>query len=267
MAYGFEVEEKKSSRCLLWVILFVLLCNLVITGFLSYGLYVVATQGESEAKRISNDIVIEQFQAFRNFISNRENRTRLVKELSVIINDIAVGVAPNVTKTFTAEAAANLVPYDVFSIADYLLNYNFGPTAELLGATLHSASQSFMKIPKYQDGAQVVSAIASVVDIVATVEPLSDSTDPPATNEYSLLGQTILRLPVTIQNSLTQEVWSQAAEDCATLANRLYFTEFTGSYNTPYGPVDYNFNEQIKPVFSNIYDICLALASSPSVEQ
>merc|ERR1711879_374013 len=166
-----------------------------------------------------------------------------------------------------SQVASNLVPYDVFSIVDYLLNYNFAPTASLLADTLHSASQSFMKIPKYQDGAQVVDAIASVIDIVATVQPLSTSTAPANSTEYSLLGQTVLRLPTTIQNSLTQEVWIQAAEDCATLANRLYFTEFVGTYNTPQGPVNYNFNEQIKPVFSNAYDICLALASSPPISQ
>jgi len=268
MTYGFPSEEKKSGckNCLLYAILFVVISNLFISGFLAYGLYVVSTQGESEAKRISNEIVADRLQALREYLSVPEHRQQLGKELSSIIKDVTHEVAPDITKVFSSEVANALIPYDVFSIAEYLLNYNFNPIAELLAGSLHSASQSFMKIPRYQDGAEVVSAIAAVVDIVAGVQPLSDSTDPPSTTEYSLLGQTLLRLPETVTNSLTQSSWTGAARDCATLANRLYFTDFTGSYDSVYGPMEFNLNEGVKPVFSNIYDICLTLANSPAVE-
>ena len=266
MTYDFPAEEKKSgSKCLLYCILFVVISNLFITGFLAYGLYVVSTQGETEAKRISNEIIAERLQAFREYLAVPEHREALGKELATIIKDVTREVAPDITKAFSSEVATTLIPYDVFSIAEYLINYNFTEIAQLLAGTLQSASTSFMKIPRYQDGAQVVSAIAAVVDIVASVEPLSSSTAAPSTTEFSLLGQTLLRLPETLQNSLTQSSWAGAARDCATLANRLYFTDFTGTYNSAYGPIDFNYNEGLKPVFSNMYDICLTLASSPEV--
>eukprot|EP00339_Tiarina_fusa_P015064 CAMPEP_0117009428 /NCGR_PEP_ID=MMETSP0472-20121206/8569_1 /TAXON_ID=693140 ORGANISM="Tiarina fusus, Strain LIS" /NCGR_SAMPLE_ID=MMETSP0472 /ASSEMBLY_ACC=CAM_ASM_000603 /LENGTH=227 /DNA_ID=CAMNT_0004711709 /DNA_START=139 /DNA_END=822 /DNA_ORIENTATION=- len=227
----------------------------------------MATQGETHAKRISNEIISERLEAFRSFLAVDENRKEFVEEISVVASEFAHRIAPDVTKAFASEVAATMIPYDVFSIADYLLNYNFQPTAKLLGDSLHSISQTFMKIPRYQNGAQVVSAIAAVVDIVATVEPLSTSTEPASSDNYSLLGQTILNLPQVITNSLDQQVWQQAAADCAVLTNRLYFTDFVGSYNSPYGTVEFNYNAGVKPVFSNIYDICLALSVAPEVSE
>jgi len=266
MTYGVGAyEEKNNNRCLLYVILLAVIGNLLITGFLSYGLYVVATQGETHAKRISNEIIEERIQAFQTFLEVPENREFVVEETAKALSELARKVAPDVTKSFVQEAATNLVPYDVFSIADYLLTYNFQPTATLLANTLESVSMAFMKIPRYQEVGQALSAISAVVDIVSGVEPLSTSTAPPNTYDFSLLGQSILRLPVVLENSLTQSVWQQAANDCAILMNRLYFTDFTGTYNSIYGPTDFNFNSQVKPVFSNIYDVCLTLASAQPV--
>jgi len=264
MTYGYpEEKESKQSKCILYIILFVVLSNLVISLSLVYGLYLVSA--EEQAKRISNEIIVERMEAFRNYLDDPENRAAFTKEVSSFVNDIASHSAHDITKAFVSEAAASMVPYDVFSIADYLLNYDFTATTQLLGATMHSISTSFLAVERYEEVGQVLSAIASVVDIVSTVEPLSDSTAPPSSEEYSLLGQTILRLPATIQASLTEDVWKQTAMDCATIMNRLYFTDFIGTYNSPYGVESFNYNSAVKPVFSNIYDICLAIGSAPPV--
>jgi len=260
-----DEKEPKQSKLLLYVILVVVITNLLVSCSLVYGLYLVASQGEQQAKRISNEIIVERMEAFRNYLQHPENRAAFTEEISEFVKEIAHHSAPDVTKAFVSQVAANMVPYDIFSIADYLLNYNFTGVSQLLGATLDSIATSFLAVPRYQDVGEALSAVASVVDIVSTVTPLSQSTAPPSSDEYSLLGQTILRLPQTIESSLTEDAWKQTAMDCATLMNRLYFTDFIGTYNSPYGVENYNYNDAVKPVFSNIYDVCLALGSAPPV--
>lgn len=263
--YSFPEESStpKSDRCILYLILAVVICNILITFMLGCGLYYVAANTETEAKRISGEILEEKIEAFRNYMDNEENREELISNLAKIFVGIAKHSAHDVTNHFKQEVANTMVPYDVFSIAEYLINYDFTTITQLMSESLHSISASFMNFPKYQDAATAFSATASVLDIVSGVQPLTTNTAAPTSNEYSLLGQALLRLPEVLTNSLSSGDWRDVAADCATLSNRFYFANFMGTYETAYGTESFNYNADIKPVFSNLYDVCVLLAASP----
>jgi len=144
-----------------------------------------------------------------------------------------------------------------------MLTYDFTGAADLFSATMDSASKGFMINPDYSYGAQYVSIISSVSDVISQVTPLSNNTNTP--EGTTLIGQTLYNLPMSFVNSLTEDVWKQTAEDCAILANRLYFTNFAGTYEGIYGTQDFDINDDIKPIFSQIYNICFTLASSPPI--
>lgn len=250
---------KKSHKCLYYSIFALVLINMVLSITLGAAMIFVYNNTEPTAKRVTSDYIMERLSEIR---ANPKNED-LINELSRLSTDIMKDAAPGLTKEFMASLSSSIIPNDVFSIVDFILNYNFNYGAELFAATMDATSKSFMINPDYEYGAQYVSIISSVSDIVSNVEPLSNNTNIPEAT--TLLGQTLYNLPMVFVNSLTEEVWKDAATSCTILANRLYFTDFSGTYETPYGLTSYDVNENVKPVFSQIHDICFTLASSPPI--
>ena len=251
----------RSNFCLYFILGLVLL-NVILISALAGVLFAVATRAEPEAKKFSREHLADVLLEFKN---NKENDA-LIEELSVALTEAIEEAAPGLTKDFVASTTNSLLPYDIFSVAEYILRYDFTDGVELFADTMDSASKSFLINPDFEQGGEVVSAIAAISRIVAEVEPLSTDTELPENYEdFSMLGQALLRAPTTFVNSLTESVWKKASFDCATLSNRLYFTDFSGTYETQQGETPFDFNENVRPVFSGIYQICATIASSPPV--
>merc|ERR1711963_696085 len=268
MSFGFNDEptSKCNHKGLLYTLLGLVILNVVFTTFLSVGLIVVISRGEPEAKRISGEIIEENIRAFREFLDQDEHREELMAQITKFFTKLSERNSPIVIRHMTESVAESLIPGDVFSIAQYLLEYDFTNIAQLLSENLDVPSRSFMKIPQYQSVAEVVSIISSVAGIVADkVQPLSSDTTAPTEPLPSLFADLLIRLPMILQASLDQQSWKEASKDCAILSNRLYFTEFVGTYNTPYGKQGFNYNDSLKPVFSQINQICQILASSEPI--
>merc|ERR1712137_26989 len=253
---------------LLYTLLGLVILNVVFTTFLSVGLIVVLSRGEPEAKRITGEIIEENIRAFRQFLDQDEHREELMAQITKFFTKLSERNTPILVNHLAESVASSIIPGDVFSIAQYLLEYDFTNIAHLLSENLNVASRSFMKIPQYQSGAEVVSIMSSVAGIVADqVEPLSANTSGPTEPLPSLLADLLIRLPVIMEASLNEQSWKQASKDCAILTNRLYFTEFVGTYNTPYGQETFNYNESLKPVFAQINQICEILGASEQISE
>jgi len=270
MSFGYSDEptSKCNHKGLLYTLLGLVILNVVFTTFLSVGLIVVVTRGEPEAKRISGEIIEENIRAFREFLDRDEHREELMAEITKFFTKLSERNTPVLVNHMTQSVAESLIPGDAFSVIEYLLEYDFTNIAQLLSENLDVASRSFMKVPQYQYGAEVVSIISSVAGIVADkVEPLSSNNTAPTEPLPSLFADLLIRIPTILQASLDQQSWKDASKDCAILTNRLYFTEFVGTYNTPYGKETFNYNESLKPVFSQINQICQILAASEPISQ
>jgi len=269
MSFGITTDEpvsKCNHKGLLYALLGMVVLNLALTTCLGVGLIVVVTRGEPEAKRISGEIIAENIRALREFLDNEDQHEELLSQISKLVIKTSERNAPDVIRHLTESVAATLVPGDVFTIAQYLLEYNFTEIATLLSENLDVASRSFMKVPQYQSGAQVVSIISSVAGIVAEkVKPLGDNTTTPTEPMPSLLAELLVRIPAIIQASLDEQSWKDAALDCTILSDRLYFTNFVGTYETPYGRQGFDYNSELRPIFSQINQICGILAASENI--
>merc|ERR1712137_956882 len=108
-----------------------------------------------------------------------EHREELMAQITKFFTKLSERNTPILVNHLAESVASSIIPGDVFSIAQYLLEYDFTNIAHLLSENLNVASRSFMKIPQYQSGAEVVSIMSSVAGIVADVEPLSSNTSEP----------------------------------------------------------------------------------------
>ena len=233
---------------------------------LACGLIFILKNTESETKRVTGEVFEERIQAFHELLENENSREELFQEISKLWAE-TVSKDKGIADEFKQAILAEALPYDIFELLDFFATYNFVPATELFANTMQSQAHSFMPFPDYEYGAQYVSAIASVADIVATVQPLTNNTDiPPIQDNYSLFGNSLLRLPEVITNSLSDELWRPSATDCAVLANRFYFTDFSGTYQSQYGTQYFDYNEDIRPVISYIYDVCSLISISPPIE-
>jgi len=232
---------------------------MVLSSALAITMVYMYNNGEPDVKRVSNEFIIDRL----NEIRDNKEHDELIKEISHHFTLIMNDAAPELSKKITAAVAAGVIPNDIFSIVDYMLTYDFTGAADLFSATMDSASKGFMINPDYSYGAQYVSIISSVSDVLSHVTPLSNNTATP--EGTTLFGQTLYNLPMAFVNSLTEDVWKQTAEDCATLANRLYFTNFAGTYEGIYGTQEFDVNDSVKPAFSQIYNVCMTLANSPPI--
>lgn len=250
-------------RSCLYFVLFLVLLNSMLSITLAVGFINLRANAEPETKKFS----IEYLDQIIDNIRHNEDKAIFVNEVGSAVKDVLMTGVPHAANAFVAGTANSLIPYDVFSIADFLVTYNFTEPATLFSQTMESASKSFMLNPDYAEGAEVISAIGAVSKIVSTIKPLSGNSGIPDATEYSLLGQSVLRLPNAFYQALeNDDVWRRVAGDCAILSERLYFTNWEGTYQTPYGDTGYfNFNEGMREVLSEVHEVCQTLALSPAL--
>jgi len=255
-------SSNKNSWAHIFLLAFVMV-NIVLTLYLLVSLNTMTVS----SKHIIKNVIRTEVQKMKADLNNPETRDRIISNAGDILADGVKKAGPAITSAVGKEIAEAFFPYDIFYIADLLLNYDFTDTVLLYGNTMESIARSFWTNPNYQDAAQVLQKISAVSNIVAGVEPLSSNTSLPYTEAKTVIGEWLLQIPASAYVTLYKDdVWRKVFEDCATLANRFYYTNFAGFYDVPGGgKKSFNYNSSIKPGINDIYQFCSLMANTDTV--
>ena len=260
--YAFDRPSNKNSWAHIFLLAFVMV-NIVVTLYL----LVTLNSMSLHSKVIIKQVIRTEVQKLKADLNNPETRDRIISNAGDILADGVKKAGPKITAAVGKEIADAFFPYDIFYIIDLLLNYDYTDTVQLYGNTMDTIARSFWTNPNYQDAAQVLQKISAVSNIVAQVQPLTSNSSLPYEQAKTVLGEWLLQVPASAYVTLYKDdVWRKVFEDCATLSNRFYYTNFAGYYDVPGGGKQpFNYNGDVKPAINDIYQFCSLMANTESV--
>ena len=240
------------------------ICNFFL---ILYVTYVITTMNANLENSIA-EAILDEINDFQEDLNDPETHDEIVSNLGDIVANAINKSASNITHIAAEQAFKAFLPFDAFYIADYLLNFNFTGSSLLYAETLNTIGNSLFEYPNFQDFALYLTKASAISNIMAKVTPLTNPITPPSNSTTSVFGDWVAQVPAAVLTTLyADDVWRKAGSDCAELFTRFYNAEFVGVVEYPYGFETFNYNGDVKPVFSNIISFCNAIADADPINK